>query len=413
MDNYPESNLLGTDESDFDFAYALGSFLFQPDRQILLVQTQEVYDDDPFFPDPLFIGAASEHVTLWIDVAKLEKVIYEEVISVPADITEPQSSLRKKLEAFLKRTLDMEMLKTELASAAKGNGRVRLLELSKLHKIVAKCALSHLAVVSIDITILKWVVLASRDESIKPHIFKIGKLPIVGTFLCNALVSLMFYSEVKLYVEEELNEFMCAMKKLPQLVFNPYGCSVASLLLPLPEDNYRKVLTEFISGCEIQQYADGNPGVALSDMLITLLPDKVNELKVLRESGELRILLGASLGSLKVTTESFSFDTQGHVCYTASMLNGGKFKNGELKLVNGCGKVTFYDPHALIGESCDVLVCTLIPLSKDILELLGRYARGVAMSERDCQDILYAQAAYGISMIIAPRIAIAISEGRF
>ena len=366
-----------------DDAHALAAYLFLPERQVLLFTQTEV-EQEPIIK---------------IDATKLETILCGELYEVPADTPEPQGSLRRKLGAFVKRTLDTDMLKSLLARVYKGKDGLRLVDLKHLHMIFTECALSHVAVVSGDIAILKWVVHASSSESIK--VFKGGPFAIVDVFLCKALISLMFYPEIDLLVEKEMEEFMLLLKGQSPRVLNSYGEEIASLMSSLPEGSPKKKLTAFISHCDIDLPPMLDPVPAYSlHATETLLTTKLNEPKKV----EKRVLLGASLPYLQMGMKPGTYSSTQLVCYSGSLDTDGQLKDGGLRLLPDCHSVTFTVPSDMEKTGCDIFVGSHIPISKVILKLLGRYARGDALSERDRQDLLNAQGVYDITMIIAPII---------
>ena len=376
LEEYPEANIQRLDVSDFDFAYALGSYLYHSKRQRLSINPQV-------------------HNEIMIDVDKLRKVLFEELIEAQVDSLNPISNLRSRLGAFVKENVNTEKLNIEFFGVKNGKEE---LSLSTVHKIIAKCAINQIAVVSIDIAILKWVVKFVRDGSIKSEILYGTWDPLVDSPLCKALLALMFYPEINIYVEKELNEFIGSLKGQPNTGFDDFGRSIVGLMLPLPEGRQKQVLADLISGSSIHKYIANNPDVTFSDMLISF--EHVNKVKRLRENTNMRILLAASSELLSIGTQTDRLNVLSTLkCFYFYKSKGlqrvEKYRSSSLLIKAERGK-----------EGCDVFVGSLIPLSEDVLGLLGRYARGVKLSERDEQDLFYAQAAFGIVMIVAPRIKI-------
>ena len=383
LEKYPRTilyNISKPDTSDLDFASTLGSYLFHHESRLLLTKESDVF----------------------IDAAKLEKVLFEELIDVQVDIRIPLSSLQEKMGVFVKRILNTALLKTEFSLLEMDENGLCLLRLASLHDLIAECALNQLAPVSIDIAILKWVLLSARNEVIKPFIFKIVH-PIVDTVLGNSLISLMFHPGVCLHVQSELNEFMGLMKGLSKDIFDFYGSCIASLLLPLPECNHRLTLTDFISECKVMTMVNDDPNVHLSDMLITSSSVHVNSLKSLRKKYKMRTLLGASLeffeaGAGYLNVSNFS-------CFYVGSLINGQFQEEGLQLVGELKLKNILIQTDRTGDGCDVFVCSLIPLTTDVLQIISMYALGVPLGRREQEVLFYAQAAFGITMISAPKIA--------
>ena len=118
-----------------------------------------------------------------------------------------------------------------------------------------------LAVVAIDIDILKWVNFVAMDKTIKTYFFKSEKTEHeklnfnVNELLCQSLLPLMFYPNVYRYIEKDLNEFIEALKELyetQRAVYETYARSVASLLSPLSEGYFREMLISIIAQSSIQ-----------------------------------------------------------------------------------------------------------------------------------------------------------------
>ena len=91
--------------------------------------------------------------------------------------------------------------------------------------------------------------------------------------------------------------------------------------------------------------------------------------------------------------------------YFGTLING-QFQNEGLKLVENYELVILSFRADRIGEGCDVFVCSLVPLTADVLRVLSLYARGVNLSNGDREILGFAQAAFGITMITASQILI-------
>ena len=74
-------------------------------------------------------------------------------------------SSRKRLGEFVSRTLDI----------AKLTSQKKFVSFSDVHRLTSECAKSPLAVVAIDIAILKWVNFVAMDKTIKTYFFKSKK----------------------------------------------------------------------------------------------------------------------------------------------------------------------------------------------------------------------------------------------
>ena len=390
LEKYPRSilyNISKSDASDLDFAATLGTYLFLHESQLLFTQDSDIL----------------------IDAAKLEKVVFEELIGAQVDIRNPLSSLQKRMGVFVERILDTVMLKTELTLVEKNENGLRLSKLSDLHMLFGGCALNQLALVSIDVAILKWVVLSARNEMIKPQIFNDLWYPIVDSFLCNSLISLMFHPGVNLHVDSELNEYMGLLKGLPKGVFDSYGNRITSLLLPLPAKYHKPALTKLLSECRLVTFVNENPNVHLPDMLISFEQNNVDRLRKLREDYKMRIFLGASMEFLRVGFQTDSLNASYfNFLYSGTLIND-QFENEGLLVAKKFESTTLSIRASRFGEGRDVLVWSFISLTADVLRVLNLYARDVVLSDKDRESLLYAQAAFGISMISAPHILI--SEG--
>ena len=386
LESHPEVIFEKLHVSDFDYAYALGSYLFLPKNQL-----------------------HSSHIksNILIDVAKFETVIYEELLNAPAHAQNPLCSFWTKLGVFVKSRLDTDKLKGELERKKNSEDEYpNFLTLSELHNMVAECAKDQLIVVSIDIAILKWVVLAVRDKSIKSYLFSVEWYPIISIFLCKAMISLMFYPEIKSYVEDELNEFMGCLKGQRKDIFDSYAMGVASLMLPLAEGSaHRQTLLSSISGSAIhERIMEGKPDVHLSDLLVSI--KDVSTLKSAREDYGMRTLLGASLGSLGTSIQPDCLTVSSFNFHYSGFLSNGQFKDGGLEVNEkySCSSILKLGIF-FIRKECNIYVGSLLPLSSHILSLLARYAQKKDdLKERELQDLFYAQGALGILMISAPKL---------
>ena len=384
LENYPKHYhydvFLKGDASDLEFAYILGSYLFHHESQLLMTQESDIL----------------------IDAAKLEIVLVEELNNVKVDNRSPLSSLQRRMGEFVKSILNTEVLKAKLTAVKMNEDGLRPLRLMDLHKMIGECALNQLALVSIDAAILKWVILAAQNEKTKHLIFTRPRCPVVDVFLCNSLISLKFHPEVHLHIEKEMSEFMGHLKGLSRDKFDCYGCTIACLLLPLPESNqHKQELTEFISDCRIMTHAKENPDVPLSDLTITSSKSHANRLGSLREEYEMRTLVGASLQLLAVGIQPEVINVSRFNCFYSGTLINGQFKNEGLQLVQKFRPTILLVFVDRVGEGRNVVVCSLLPLTADVLRVLGVYARDVALSKGDQEILFYAQAAFGISMITA------------
>ena len=384
LEKYPWMIIYKQDASDVEYAFALGSYLFHHKSQLCVTQ-----------------GTSN----ILIDVAKLEKVIFEELLDASVNSSTSSFRLQAKLGAFVKRTMETLVLKIYLGQVQDSSGGLKLIKLSELHKMFARCALHPVAVASIDIAILKWVVPYVWDESFKRYIFSNTMTPsIVDSFLCNAIISFLFLPEVSLFVEEELNDFMACFKEMPKNALNVYGYGFARLMLPLPEGPQKQKLNRLISKCDILEDAKDKADVHLPDKLITLMDVTVDKVKNLREKFNMRTLLGASFGDLKPGTKPNSFTlTKSESCYFGVLVNGQYEKKG-LEDMDVKNITAFSIETTSTSDVCNVFVFSLIHLPRHVLDLLARYARNAALSDGDLQNLIYAQAAFGISMITAPKI---------
>ena len=387
LEKYPQhtpySILLKGDKSDLALAVTLGFYLFHHESELLLTLESAIL----------------------VDAAKLETILCERLIGTKVDYHNPLNSLEKELGAFVKNILSTDRLKTEITERKRRNlSSIKLLE---LHQMIGRCAKNQLAVVSIDVAILKWVVLSARNEKIKPHIFKgLGLYPpIVDTLLCNSLISLMFHPEVHLHVESEMNEFMGLLKGLSKEEFDFYGSRIACLLLPLPK-NYHSKVTPLVSECASMTVFKDIPNVHFSEMVISLSDLNVECFKIIREKYKMHILLGAYMELLSVGIEPDFLNVSNYSSFYFGTLINGQFQNEGLKLVENYELVVLSFRADRIGEGCDVFVCSLVSLTADVLRVLSLYARGVNLSNGDQEILGLAQAAFGITMITASQILI-------
>ena len=382
LEKYPNMLVHLPEASDFDSSFVLGSFLFDPKNRLYFTHIKS---------------------NILIDIAEFETVIFKELLNAPANAHDPLCCHRAKLGAFVERTLDTKKLKGELESKKKSKDEIpNFLTLSELHNMVAECALDQLAVVSIDVAILNWVLLALQDKLIKTFLFS-NQDPIVSTSVCNAVISLMFYPEIYLHVKDELKEFMGSLKGLPKDVFDSYALGVARLMLPLADGYHKQELLNSISGSSIhERIASKDTDVHLSDMLTSLEDVVVSSVKNLRKNYNLRTLLGASLELL--TTSRYELIVSSFNYQYLYFSLKGQNKDERVQAVKGCPLAVLYVPAIGIEEEgFDIFVGSLLPLSEPVLSLLARYAlRKDGLSARNFEDLLYAQGAFGISMIVAP-----------
>ena len=378
FEKFPEL-ILAQDESDFACACALGTFITQPMNDILVVGGNQIN----------------------VDVAKLDTLLSDDLMKVPAHCPEPLASLRRKLGEFVTQELDIAKLHAEVASVPTFIG------FSDLHKLIIKCAKTHLAVVSFDVAILRWVDLVSTDESIKSHIFKLEE-PIVDELICQSMVSLMIYPDVHRYIKEELRRFMMALKELyftQTDVYNSYAKSVARLMLPLPEGNYyRKKLTEIIANSSLQKFSQEHPLVRFSYLLIDRPPVTLEKLKEQSIKHEFKILIAASLGNANITFNCRYMQPSNQTCYKGYLSDNDQLAKSLQE--TDCNEKTVQIGYEVGQNGFDLFVAANVPLSKVILDLLWRYARGEAFNQEDMRDLLYMQASYGITMISAPKLVI-------
>ena len=227
FESYPEL-VLQKDETDFACAFALGAYISQPKQQFLSLRS------------------TAGQVEVHVDVAKMTSFLSEELVKIPSNFPEALGSCRKKLGEFVTRVLDLKKLETIVADQVKASERG--FGFLKLHALILNCAKSQMAVISIDVAILKWVTLLATDEMIKPHIFK-SENPIVDNLICKSLVSLANYPNLLNYIEISWEEFMFSLEKLKsnQELYSLYAGYVASLMLPLPEGFFKQKLYMFIS----------------------------------------------------------------------------------------------------------------------------------------------------------------------
>jgi hypothetical protein len=122
LENYPKHYhydvFLKGDASDLDLAFILGSYLFHHESQLLMTQESDIL----------------------IDAAKMETVLYEELINVKVDNCSPLSSLQRRMGEFVKCILNTEVLKAKLTAVAKNEDGLRPLRLMDLHKMIGECA---------------------------------------------------------------------------------------------------------------------------------------------------------------------------------------------------------------------------------------------------------------------------------
>ena len=369
LNEYPELALI-VDDSDFGCAFVLGTYISQPGNSLLCTA--------------YVLG----QVSVYVEVAELYKFLNDDLMKVPTTLD---------IAEFVTRTMDLEKLNTEITGVG------TLFGFSDLHNLIAKCAKSHLAVVSIDIAILKWVDRVAKLEKVKPHIFK-SESPIVNEFTCQSLVSLMFYPGVHRYIEAELNGFIEALETLHLTQSTLYDCyaeSVARLMLPLPEEGYSKQkLSKIITHSSLQKFAVENPNARFSDLLMFHQTDKQEALKEQSFNHDMKLLIAAS-------TKNVLFDIDGQFLLTwHNYYNGSLSDGGKVAKANYSWKLLKISSEAK-GNGSDVFVAARLPLSEEVLNLLWRYARGDALSVEDLRDIFYIQASYGILMFSAPQISAA------
>ena len=161
FESYPEL-VLQKDETDFACAFALGAYISQPKQQFLSLRS------------------TAGQVEVHVDVAKMTSFLSEELVKIPSNFPEALGSCRKKLGEFVTRVLDLKKLETIVADQVKASERG--FGFLKLHALILNCAKSQMAVISIDVAILKWVTLLATDEMIKPNIFK-SEMPFVDNLI--------------------------------------------------------------------------------------------------------------------------------------------------------------------------------------------------------------------------------------
>ena len=403
-DTFPET-VLTQEKSDFACAVALGYFLFHPKRRLA--------------------NFSSEKQNIFVDVAKMNSVIENELFVIPTNVPPTLAKLRKELSTFVERTLDREKLQFKVSMLASVDGSAPI-SLPELHNLVGKCAKSHLAVLSIDVAILKWVDVVLRHEKMKPLVFA-SEEPMVSQSLCQALVSLLFLPEVYCFVKKELKKFMESLQHIQKDAYDSYAYNIARLMLPLPKGLARKRLTALIAQSSFQKFTKNNPHLA--DFVVDLDADNVSALCEMRSDWDFRILMGASIESTIFDCEMWRIYPVKLKWYKGSFANG-QFEIGMLKKVHPRSHYAqFYsEPRFCIDiitsirvltselskpldqylpqKFVDVFVASHIPLNDKILTLLAKWALGDVLSEDNLRDLLYAQGAYGILMVTSPQIDI-------